>query len=307
MLNDRTRGAAFDAALQAVVRPGDTVLDIGSGSGLLAMMAARAGARRVVTCERNPVIAALAREIIQANGLDEVIEVIPRESVELDAQAIGGRADVVISEIFDCGLLGEGVLPTLRHARDELLKPTGVVIPGHARLTAMLLMSESVAALNRVDVSHGFDVSGFNAVATRGYFPVRLAAWPHMALSNRTSTVTFDFTHDRLQPDTLDQEFEILRGGMCHGVAFWFELTMASGQRLDNSPENFSSHWHQAVQCFSKPFEVQRGDWVDMRISYGDSTIHFSPLGTDRLIKAGRSGSPVTLQSEGIPSVTHFS
>lgn len=68
--------------------------------------------------------------------------------------------DVVVSEIIDRGLIGEGILPSLRHAREHLLADGGVLVPHSATVHAALLHSEMVLGLNRVDWAAGFAVSG---------------------------------------------------------------------------------------------------------------------------------------------------
>ena len=73
MLNDTTRNDAFERAIKAAVaREGRhaRILDIGAGSGLLSMMAARVGASNIVACERVPIIAEAAERIVALNGLD---------------------------------------------------------------------------------------------------------------------------------------------------------------------------------------------------------------------------------------------
>ncbi|MGH9800485.1 MAG: 50S ribosomal protein L11 methyltransferase [Blastocatellia bacterium] len=105
-LLDRERSEAFDLAIRSIVRPRHTVLDAGTGSGLLALFAARAGARRVVAMEFDPYIAAVARSNIQRNGFEHVIEV-----VEADARnhqfAAGTHFDVVIAEMLTTGCIDE--------------------------------------------------------------------------------------------------------------------------------------------------------------------------------------------------------
>jgi predicted RNA methylase len=74
MLNDARRNAAYAAAIQGALAglpnaPGSAVLDIGTGTGLLGMLAARSGAGHVWACDCSPVMAALARHCTAANGL----------------------------------------------------------------------------------------------------------------------------------------------------------------------------------------------------------------------------------------------
>jgi len=70
------RNAAYDAALKNAMRPGMRVLDIGSGTGLLALVAARAGAERVYSCEMNPAVADAAREIVELNGYSGKVQIL---------------------------------------------------------------------------------------------------------------------------------------------------------------------------------------------------------------------------------------
>ena len=98
MLNDRRRNDAFERAIRAAIEKAGKdalVLDIGTGSGLLSMMAARAGARKIVTCERVPVIAETAERIVAANGYDRQINVVNKGSNELVVgRDIPSRADM---------------------------------------------------------------------------------------------------------------------------------------------------------------------------------------------------------------------
>ena len=158
------------------------MLDIGSGSGLLAMVAIRAGASRVYTCEENPLLAEIARQVISGYGMSDVITVLDKRSTDLVVgRDLDHRVDVVELEIVDCGLIGEGLLPTIRHARQHLLAPGGL-IPRSARLRGALINSQVIIGLNQVQDAAGFDVSLMNTFATRGHFPVRLSTWPPVAL-----------------------------------------------------------------------------------------------------------------------------
>ena len=130
-------------------------LDIGSGSGLLAMMAARAGAQDVVSLEMVPALAAVARHITAANGYAEQVRVVGEMSTSASIDAIGGQFDLLVCEIVDDQLLGEGVLTTVCDARRRLLKPGAVILPRGGSLFALPveLRVPSTAGFDLTDVS----------------------------------------------------------------------------------------------------------------------------------------------------------
>ena len=108
------------------MRPGDVVLDVGAGSGILSMFAARAGAARVYAVEQTS-IAVLAQELVAANRLSDVIEVIQGDVMDIEPP---GRVDVIVSEWLGGFGIDEGMLVPVIAARDRWLKPGGIMIPG---------------------------------------------------------------------------------------------------------------------------------------------------------------------------------
>ncbi|ATL25496.1 50S ribosomal protein L11 methyltransferase [Streptomyces formicae] len=270
MLNDTERNSALVSALESSVPPGSHVLDIGSGTGLLAMAAVRAGAGRVTTCELNPLLAEVARQIIDAHGMSDTITVIGKPSTELVVgKDIDARADVLVSEIVDCGLIGEGLLPSIRHAREHLLAPDGIMLPATARLYGQLVQSESMARLNRVDMASGFDVSLMNSLATPGHFPVRLNTWPHQMLSGAVPLVAFDLEKGILGPGARTLPVAAETDGLAHALVVWFELDLGA-TTLCNGPDSKDSHWMQALVPFELPVPVTAGEKVPLRLSWSD-------------------------------------
>lgn len=267
MLNDHERNDAYVTALERQVVPGSHVLDIGSGSGLLAMAAARAGAGHVTTCETNPLLAEAARQIVAAQGLSDRITVLAEHSTDVRVgHEMATPADMVISEIVDCGLVGEGLLPTVRHARACLLRPGGTMLPKSARLYGQLIESDAVHGLNHVDVACGFDVSLINSLATFGHFPTRLATWPHRALSDTVELMSFDFSDDVAENQSRTVAFPGTADGTAHAVAAWFELDLGGGVVLRTSPDNAATHWMQAFVPFAAPVAVRAGGAVQVEL-----------------------------------------
>jgi precorrin-6B methylase 2 len=269
MLNDRERCDAYSVALERRVRPGMHVLDIGTGGGLLALMAARAGAGRVTTCESNPLVAELARRIIHAAGMDSVVTVVDRPSYTLEVgRDLAGPADLIVSEIVDGGLIGEGLLPTIRHARARLLAPGGDLLPRRCRIVGVAVESEVLASLNQVGFASGFDMGLFNVAATTRHFPINLWTRPHRALSPPTELVSFDLVAGSLDDGSADVPVSVLADGQAHGLAVWFELDLGGGVVIRNSPDNHSSHWTQAFVPFPRPVPMTTATAVTARLSW---------------------------------------
>src|SRR5258706_4693716 len=161
MMDDSKRNETYEAAIRRAA-PGKRVLDIGTGAGLLAVMAARAGAAKGTTCESVGLMAARAREIIVHNGLADRIPVIHKSSTDMAVpRDMPERAEMLVTEIFASGLITEGVLPTLEHAHEHLLKPDAVIIPSAACVMGYLAGGPALQGMLFVGTIAGFHLSGF--------------------------------------------------------------------------------------------------------------------------------------------------
>ncbi len=118
-LRDRARTEALQAAIDHVVRPGDVVLDAGAGTGILSLMAARAGAAKVYAVEADPVLCRYLRRTVVINGYDKIIEV-----VEDDVRNFATPVSVLIIEMVETGLIEESMIEVYNQ-----LISTGAVTP----------------------------------------------------------------------------------------------------------------------------------------------------------------------------------
>ena len=124
--------------------------------------AARAGAAEVVALEKVAPIAELSERIVRDNGCDDKIRVVPALSTEVTAEQLGGRFDLIVSEIFGDEPLSEGVLPTLAHAAEHLLAPGGIFLPARCSIVAALAHCRALDATFCASHCAGFDVSSIN-------------------------------------------------------------------------------------------------------------------------------------------------
>ena len=166
MMNDLDRNDAYLKALKLAISDNDLVLEIGTGSGLLAMMSANAGAKKVVTCEASKTIAGKAEEIISQNGYSNKITVINKKSTDLlVGKDLPNKADIIVSEILSSEFVGEGIQPTIVDANKRLLAKNGKMLPesGDIRI-ALLGDSEEIKEKIYVKDINGFDFSKFNSI-----------------------------------------------------------------------------------------------------------------------------------------------
>jgi tetratricopeptide (TPR) repeat protein len=277
MLNDRDRNQKYDIALRKIVDRDSIVLDIGAGSGLLAMMAARAGASQVITCEMVPAIAEAASEIIEENGFSQQISVIAKKSTNLEVGIdLPERANILVTETFDVGLLGEEALISLRHAIEHLITPDAKILPAHAKVFAQLVECEQLHQEDFVENASGFEVSIFNRFAlTPNYLQRQLNQYSHRNLTDVQEVFSFDFAQVYNQGSEASLTFPILLDGKVHAVVFWFELWLDSEIKISTSPQTEYTHWQQAIQLLEQPLTVKIGGSLTVKAVHDCTHIKF--------------------------------
>jgi type II protein arginine methyltransferase len=264
MMDDKRRNEAYEAAIRRAV-PGKKVLDIGTGAGLLALIAARAGASRVTTCEAVSVIAEHARGIVAKNGLADRITIIPQKSTAMTVPGVmGERAEVLVTETFASGLITEGVLPTIEHAHEYLLTSDATVIPKSASVMGYLAGGPTLEGMLFVDKIAGFDLSAFNDFAP-AMLPVALDNVPHRALSDDLEIMRFDLRDKNFPAGGARLALKATHHGVCVGVAQWIRLELDSFTTYENRPSaqaGFNGHWTHVVHRFPRLVAVAPGDVV---------------------------------------------
>lgn len=133
MLRDAPRTEAYLSALSSALVKDKIVLDVGCGTGILSLFAARSGASKVVGIECGS-IARHAANIVRDNGFSNIVEIVQGRLEELPLQALEGRVDVIVSEWMGYGLYFENMLSSVLVARDRFLKPGGCLVPSSCSL-----------------------------------------------------------------------------------------------------------------------------------------------------------------------------
>lgn len=280
MINDTGRNEAYRKAIEKAVTSEDVVLDIGTGSGLLAMMAARAGAKQIVACELLSPMAEMADRIIARNGYENQITVLGKQSNELEVgKDLPERASVVISEVLDVTLIGEGVIPSLRHATRHLAKPNAKIIPAAARVWGMLIEWPDERTINPVREICGFDFQDFELFRNPNtHVPFDAERETHSALTAPFEIARFDF---RNPPDFREGghaetlTLAATKSGTAHAVAVWFELDLDDEISISTREETNLNHWHRTAQFLDQDLVVRAGQDCRIVVSRTDTRFFF--------------------------------
>jgi precorrin-6B methylase 2 len=268
MLRDETRTAAFQKAIAAVVKPGDTVIDVGAGTGVLSMMAARAGAKRVIGVELTSV-ASVAAHLVQLNGLSDRVTILQGDVRGLQPAE---RADVIVSEWMGTVGVEENMLGAVLWARDHFLKPGGKLIP--AKVTALLA---PVATDLRADIGffrnrpYGLDLGPLAEpwmhellMCRRRIRAADLAAPPQELW---TTDAAADPPSVLRRPFEAELGFTIGKRARLSALAAWFSSELAPGIVLTNAPDAPETHWGQMMLPLDRQVELERGARIEARVS----------------------------------------
>jgi SAM-dependent methyltransferase len=207
------------------VRPGSAVLDLGAGTGVWAVAAARLGARRVVAVEREavliPVIEALARE----NGVADRVEAVLGDARRVRLPSV---FDVVVSEMVGNEAFEEGLRPVLERARRRFLRPGGALVPEWVALVAAPVRPPAALGLTPRLLPTS-SIASLTAHVPRGLLPAEL-----VAVAPGRELLRVDLHHARAeQPLPLARaRFRVADGRSVGGIAVWVVMGLAPGVRL---------------------------------------------------------------------------
>jgi protein arginine N-methyltransferase 1 len=259
MLADKGRVEAYARALVERVRPGATVLDLGTGTGLFALLACRAGAARVYAVEPDDVIE-VAREMARANGVADRVAFVQARSTSID---LPERVDGIVADVRGALPLYGDAVRVLIDARDRFLKPGGWIVPARDTMFAAVATSQLVADLmfGGVTFPLGLDTSPVARRAREMRLGYRASAGD--LLTEPRSWATLDYQSLAGSGATGTAEWVATRPGTAHGLSLWFDAEMAPGIELTNSPASLEAHVYGHVFLpWLEPVDLRVGDRV---------------------------------------------
>ena len=283
MLKDKIRTGTYQDAIKnnPDVFKDKIVLDIGSGTGILSIFAAKAGAKHVYGIEFAD-IADYANEIIKINKLSDKITIIKSkvEDVKLPVE----KVDIIISEWMGYFLLYESMLDTVLFARDKWLKKDGYMLPDHATITLAGIEDTDYKAskVNFWENVYDVDMSCFkNAVIGEPLVDVC-----PQKLINSSSCRILDIDLYTVKKEDLDfaSKYELTfttNNDRFSGLVAWFDTgftKLTNKYNLTTSPYHKSTHWSQTVFYTKNDLKVNKGDKVTGSIAVKKAKINFRQL-----------------------------
>lgn len=244
------------------VHPGDVVVDIGSGTGVLSLFAAMAGASHVYSIEREPVIE-VAREIAALNGLSETITFIAGSSSEVE---IRERADVLITETIGNVGFDEGIVTWIADAKKRFLKPNARIVPCHVDAIASLVsVPRDFGAMERWTYPlQTLDFSPLMRIVRNSLLWTDLS--PAAIVTQPTVVFGTDFASE---PESLSGSVcvEAIKDAPVHGIGLWFRSDLTSNVTITNAPPNAVPSWEQGFLPLDETIQVAAGDQVRIDMS----------------------------------------
>jgi protein arginine N-methyltransferase 1 len=260
MLADTVRMTRYREAIARVVRAGDVVADLGTGLGVLALMAAQAGAARVHAIDNRARTLWMADRVVRANGAADCVHLIEADAqqVELDEPV-----DVIINELIGDYGTDEGIHEIVAAFARRNLRAGGRVLPSH--LTTYLVPVQYVDEFRgiwRADY-HGLDLRSaieFPCRAEAFMYPLREVPI-ELAVAQVVAEIGFG-AHMGEREDTVEVTFEIATSGTLQGFVGYFRATLCEGIELDNYPCYPGCHWENWNWPVSPPQQVEPGQRI---------------------------------------------
>lgn len=268
MIADRVRVSAYADALRRVITSDSVVIDLGTGTGIFALLACRFGARRVYAIEPSDAIQ-IAREIAAANGFADRIEF--RQAMSTDV-TLPERADVMVSDIGGVLPWFRTHLPSIADARHRLLAPGGALIPRQDAVWAAVVDAPDLYARHSApwaDCGFDFDMEPARRLAVNTFKTGDVTADQLLTEARRWAVIDYARVDDSNVHAPV--RWTVSRAGMGHGISMGLDRTLAEGIRLCNEPGGSGALGRDSIYAtvffpWSAPVRLAAGDEVEVEL-----------------------------------------
>lgn len=311
MLQDKDRNEKYYQGIRAAVSRvkvrGErvVVLDIGTGTGLLSMMAVTAGADYCYAIEVFKPMAQAASSIVQRNSFSDKIKIINKHSTEVTVGPDGDmqeRANILVTELFDTELIGEGALPSYEHAHTHLVQAGCEAVPHRATIYAQLVESDMLWKWSQI---RPIQVDGHKLLPPPGV--VKCAGAPSVCDIQLSQVSPQSFTHigpictmfsiDFSKPvssaaGSYTAKFKAQASGKAQVVLTWWDIDMDPDANIVctmapswtySAPQSYPwrDHWMQSVYFLPAEKNVVEDEELCLTVSHDDYSLWYSLTNSD--------------------------
>jgi len=243
---------------------GKVVLDVGCGTGILSMFAAKAGASKVIGVDMSGIVES-AKKIIEANGLSDKIEIIRGKVEEITLPV--EKVDVIISEWMGYCLFYESMLDTVIYARDKWLAPGGLMFPDKATLYVCAIEDRQYKddKINWWDDVYGFDMSAIRKVALTE--PLVDVVDRNQVVSNNCLVREIDIQTITKEDIPFESPFHLTvrRNDYVQALVTFFNIEFTHCHKrvgFSTAPEAPYTHWKQTVFYLEEYLTCVKGEEI---------------------------------------------
>lgn len=329
MLHDTERNQKYYQALRIAVEKKHKqglkakVLDIGTGTGLLSMMAVKCGADIITACEAFAPMADCAEKIMTENGMRDRISLVKKRSTELTVGGEGAdmpeKANILVTEVFDTELIGEGAIGTFTHAHKHLLEKDCIVVPDRATIYIQVVESGTTFAWNRPKLIANLDGEVLlqpppeilNCPGTLSLHDIQLSQLPLTSFNTiipPMAVLEFDWSGKKPLPKTQTIKKKVLakQSGVAQTVFMWWDLKMdeageiilscapywahpdieqlardSDGSKTKENLIPWRDHWMQALYYFPKDILITEGEEFTVISNHDEYSLWFEVIKGD--------------------------
>jgi len=242
------------------------VLDIGCGTGILCMFAAKAGAAKVIGIECSSIIEH-AERIVKANGFQDVIKLVKGKVEEIELPDGIQKVDIIISEWMGYCLFYESMLNTVLYARDKWLTENGLMFPDKASLHICAIEDREYKEdkVNWWSNVYGFDMSCIRDVALTE--PLVDIVDPKQIVSSASLIKEIDIRTMKVEDLSFSSPFHLIvkRNDYVHAFVTYFNIEFSACHKkvgFSTSPDSPYTHWKQTVFYFKDYLTVKKGEEI---------------------------------------------
>lgn len=298
MLHDYERNQKYYEGLKKVIGKLKAenkhvhVLDIGTGTGLLSMMAVACGADKVTAVEAFKPMIQVAKNCLKSNGMHEKVKIIEKRSTEIIFGVdMFEKANVLVTEVFDTELIGEGAISTFTHALENLLEKDCHVIPDHAFMYVQVVESEICRDLNWLNMD-GINLKiplGDERISGDFIYDIQLTEFNKFK-EIIDPTMIFKFCFSGVEPLPFSNhkivKLTAKNNGLTHAVFMWWVLYMDKEEEIilscapkwaHHNPNNMQwrDHWMQAIYFPTNYLSVEKNENFSLSCNHDEYSLWF--------------------------------